>query len=348
MARSNAVSHSPNAFQSKIVAIGGSAGAYRTLETILRDLPHDLDAAVFVVVHVAPSETNWLSQRLAQYTRWPVVAPKDEVIRQGVVYTGIPDHHLLIKGDRAIATRGPRENMWRPAIDVLFRSAAVSHSTRAIGVLLSGELDDGTSGLQALRACGGTTVVQEPATAEYPTMPRVALANTHVDYRAEAPEIGSLIARLVAEPALAAPMIPTALRQEIEMAEEGTSLLTSDIIPDAPSALSCPECGGPLWLHGPTHNHFRCLVGHAYQIGSLRDAMDDQLDRTLWAAIRLFEQRANIAQMMSDEARGQGLGKRAEVHGARAQEAKRHVIRLRELLSLWNPVRREAESEEPG
>jgi two-component system, chemotaxis family, protein-glutamate methylesterase/glutaminase len=338
------VTQLPTAFASKVVVIGGSAGAYRTLETILRDLPSDLPAAVLVVVHVQPSGANWLSQRLAQFTRWPVSAPTNEILQAGQVYTAKPDHHLLIKEDRVSASHGPRENMWRPAIDVLFRSAAVWHSTRVIGVLLSGELDDGTSGIQALKACGATTIVQEPATAEYPTMPRVALANADVDYRAEAAEIGSLIARLVQEPAREPAQIPTALRQEVEMADEGTTLLTSDIMPQAPTALSCPECGGPLWERDETSQSFRCLVGHAYHIGTLRSAVDDALDRTVWAAIRLFEQRAHIAQMMADDARGRNLSKRADVHTSRAKEAKLHVARLRELLGLWQPIRDEAES----
>jgi two-component system, chemotaxis family, protein-glutamate methylesterase/glutaminase len=338
------VSDAPNSFQNKLIVIGGSAGAYRTLETILRDMPTDLAAAICVVVHVQPSGTNWLSQRLANATRWPVSAPSDEALRAGHVYTATPDHHLLIKGDRVVATHGPRENMWRPAIDVLFRSAAVWHSTRVIGVLLSGELDDGTSGMQALRACGATTIVQEPATAEFPTMPRVALANTAVDYRAEASEIGSLIARLIDEPVGEFPAIPIALRQEVEMADESTALTTADIVPNGPTALSCPECGGPLWQPDPTSKSFRCLVGHAYHIGTLRSAIDDALDRTLWAAIRLFEQRAHIAQMMADDARRHKLSKRADVHAARAKEAKLHVTRLRELLQLWHPITDETES----
>lgn len=199
--------------------------------------------------------------------------------------------------------------MWRPCCFAPQRYG----TRRVIGVLLSGELDDGTSGMQALTACGATTIVQEPMTAEYPTMPRVVLANTDVDYRVAAPEIGTLIARLVDEPAREPPAIPIALRQEVAMADESTSLTTADIAAHAPTPLSCPECGGPLWQRDPTSKSFRCLVGHAYHICTLRSALDETLDGTLWAAIRLFEQRAHIAQMMADEARIRALTKRADV-----------------------------------
>jgi two-component system chemotaxis response regulator CheB len=317
-----------------IVVIGGSAGAFRALEIILPSLPADLHAAICIVLHMQPSGESWLPRRLSSFSKLPMSAPDDEPIRGTHVYTAIPDRHLVVKEDRVISTHGPRENLWRPAIDVLFRSAAVTHSTRVIGVLLSGELDDGTAGLQAIARCGGTTIVQRPADAEYPAMPEVALANARIDHSVNADEIGPLISRLISTPPTEPPPIPDELRDEVRMAEDLSEVLTSDFSSESPSGFTCPECAGPLWRRGEGESAFRCLIGHAYQLGSLLQAHDSDLDRTLWAAIRSFEQRANIAQMMSDQAKGRGFQRRSEMHALRAEEARSHAMRLRQLQSL--------------
>jgi two-component system, chemotaxis family, protein-glutamate methylesterase/glutaminase len=317
-----------------IVTIGGSAGAFRAVDIILQSLPSDIPAAICIALHLQPSDESWLPQRLARYTTLPIHAPIDEPLQPGHVYTAIPDRHLLVKEDRVISTRGPRENLWRPAIDVLFRSAAVSHSTRVIGVLLSGELDDGTSGLQAISTCGGATIVQEPTDAQYSTMPEVALANLKVDHRLPVADIGAHLAALTQQAPRAPGMIPGELRREVAMAEGESDLLTPDIIPDAPTGLTCPECAGPLWRRQGNEEGFRCLIGHAYQLNTLLQAHDEDLDRTLWAAIRSFEQRANIAQAMSDQATTRGFGRRAELHSMRAAEARAHAMRLRHLQAL--------------
>jgi two-component system, chemotaxis family, protein-glutamate methylesterase/glutaminase len=317
-----------------IVVIGGSAGAFRAVEIILQSLPPELPAAVCIALHLQPSDESWLPQRLARFTTLPILAPHDEPLWAGHVYTAIPDRHLMVKDDRVISTHGPRENLWRPAIDVLFRSAAVSHSTRVIGVLLSGELDDGTSGLQAISACGGTTIVQEPNDAQFATMPEVALANLHVDHRLPVADIGALIVALTGQAPRALSAIPVELRHEVAMAEGESDLLTPDFVTDAPTGLSCPECAGPLWRRKGVEGGFRCLVGHAYQLNTLLQAHDEDLDRTLWAAIRSFEQRANIAQAMSDQSKSRGFGRRAEMHSMRAAEARAHAMRLRHLQAL--------------
>jgi two-component system, chemotaxis family, protein-glutamate methylesterase/glutaminase len=317
-----------------IVVVGGSAGAYRALEGLVTSLPATLEAALFVVLHVQPTDQNWLADRLARLTPLKVRAPVDEPISNGQLYVATPDKHLMLSSGRVYTTRGPRENLWRPAIDVLFRTAAVSHASRVIGVLLSGELDDGTSGLQAIKACGGLTVVQSPKTAAYPTMPDVALANTQIDHCVDAEELAPLIEQLVAQEAPPERHVPKELQLEARMAEAAPEISTADITAESPTALSCPECGGPLWQRGPDQQRFQCLVGHAYHLSSLANAHDDQLDRTLWAAIRLFEQRANIAQMMSDQTRGRGLIRRAEIHAMRAAESKRHAARMRELQAM--------------
>ena len=330
-----------------IVVIGGSAGAQRALKVLVTALPGTLEAAVFVVLHVQPTDQNWLAERLAQVAVLQVHTPEDEPISNGTLYVATPDHHLMLSPGRVYSSHGPRENLWRPAIDVLFRSAAVSHSSAVIGVLLSGELDDGTSGIQAIKACGGQVIVQNPGAADHRTMPDVALANASVDYCVDADEMAPLIARLVSEPAPPPPKIPRELQLEATMAEGTHNLLTTDVFDASPSAFSCPECGGPLWQSGPDALGFRCLVGHAYHLNSLAHAHDAELESTLWAAIRLFEQRANIAQMMSEQTRGRGLTRRGEMHAIRAKESRLHAMRMRELQSLYRSNVEQLPHDEP-
>jgi two-component system chemotaxis response regulator CheB len=237
----------------------------------------------------------------------------------------------VVKRDQVLVTRGPRENLWRPAIDVLFRSAAVAYDGRVVGVLMSGELDDGTSGLQAVSACGGTAIVQDPDDASNPAMLRTALANVQVDHRARLRELPALLIRLAHEPVASATAIPEHLRKEVRMAEtpEDAPQLMQER--GSPSMLSCPECGGPLWRDGNDHVHFRCLIGHAFRLNTLDDVTDEGLDRTLWAAIRMFEQRVNISRMLAEQELAQGRAQRAKLYETRACESHRHAQTLREL-----------------
>jgi two-component system chemotaxis response regulator CheB len=183
-----------------IVAVGASAGGIEVLLALARSLPVDLPAAVLVVVHTSPqarSRLPWLLNR-AQRLRAEHVVHGD-VIRPGRIYVAPPNHHLLVHGDEMRLGRGPCENRTRPAIDPLFRSAARWHGSGVIGIVLSGLLADGTAGLAAIKMAGGTTVVQDPADAMYPSMPQSALAHVDIDHVTRSAELGDLVARLVHE-----------------------------------------------------------------------------------------------------------------------------------------------------
>jgi two-component system chemotaxis response regulator CheB len=327
-----------------IVVIGGSAGAAQGVANLLSALPGEVPAVIFLVLHIQPTGEEWLVQRFSARTFFGVISPTDEEpFRERHVYVARPDHHLIVKARTVRISRGPRENMWRPAIDVLFRSAAVAHGARVIGVLMSGELDDGTAGLQAIKKCGGKTVIQDPQDALYPGMPRTAAANVEIDHCVPLPDLPSLLTRLVNEPADDPVAIPASLRKESLIAE-GTE--TSVVVPqtqDAPTPLSCPECNGPLWRTDAEGVHFSCRVGHAYHMNSLVQGSTDELDRTLWAAIRLFEQRANIARMMADQERARGNERRAGTFIERAAEAQRHAQKLRELQVQTGSLRESAQ-----
>jgi two-component system chemotaxis response regulator CheB len=213
----------------------------------------------------------------------------------------------------------------------MFRSAAVAYGTRVIGVLMSGELDDGTAGLQAIKQCGGIAVVQEPEDAKFPAMPNIALSNVAVDYRVKSDELPTLIQTLTSQSAPAPVAIAEELRKEVALAEAPENSLAISESFGSPSTFSCPECGGPLWSHGDHGERLRCMVGHSFGLTSFLQGLEDGIDQTVWAAIRMFEQRFNITRMMADQERRQGRAQRAELYESRAQESRAHAQRLREL-----------------
>ena len=185
-----------------IIVVGASAGGVEALQTLVRGLPADVPAAMFVVLHMSADAPSMLPQILNRAGPLPVAAAVDnEPIAPGRVYVAVPDHHLLIERGRVCLVRGPKENRSRPAVDPLFRSAARAYGSRVIGVVLTGALDDGTSGLQAVKGRGGLAVVQDPAEALYTGMPRSAMEHVAVDYCMPLAEIPALLARLAVEPA---------------------------------------------------------------------------------------------------------------------------------------------------
>ena len=167
---------------------------------LVEGLPRDLDAAVLAVIHVPPRSPGRLVEILQRRTALRVAwAQDDGAIEPGHVYIAPPDHHLIVEEGRMRLTHAAPEHHNRPAIDPLFRSAALAYGPRAIAVVLSGRLDDGTDGLHAVKELGGTTVVQDPDDALHPDMPRNALAGTTVDHVVPVGELGELLGRLVAE-----------------------------------------------------------------------------------------------------------------------------------------------------
>jgi two-component system chemotaxis response regulator CheB len=184
-----------------IVVLGFSAGGIDPLLQIVAGLPSDLPASVFVVHHFPARSVSALASILGRVSTLPVTTAVDnEPIRPGQVYVGPPDCHLVLAPGRVHLSQGPLEHGNRPALDPLFRSAADSYGSRVIGVILSGTLDDGTAGLQAIKSAGGLAVVQDPEQSAYPGMPRSALEHVEVDYLASPEELGALLARLAREP----------------------------------------------------------------------------------------------------------------------------------------------------
>jgi two-component system, chemotaxis family, protein-glutamate methylesterase/glutaminase len=320
-----------------IVVVGASAGGVEALADLVGSLPADLPAAVFVVLHVPSTGISALPDILSRRGPLPAAHVKDgEPIEHGRIYVAPPDHHVLLRPGHAHLARGPREHGHRPAVDPLFRSAAREYATRVIGVILSGALDDGTAGLLAIKARGGLAVVQEPADALYPGMPRGALEHVQPDHVQPAAAMGALLASLTAVPA-ADPLHPAPNDMKVEDAVDGFAIEAIEgEHPGKPSGFSCPDCNGVLWeIQDGQLQRFRCRVGHAWSPESLLTQQSEGLEAALWIALRSLEERASLARRLAEPARRRGhsiTAGRFEEQAAEAQQAARLV---RDLLRDW-------------
>jgi two-component system chemotaxis response regulator CheB len=183
-----------------IVVIGASAGGVEALCGVLAGVPIQLDAAIFIVLHTWPAAESILASVLQPVCALPVSEAKDGApIVMSHVFVSRPDMHLLLEKTAMRLTRGPKENHSRPAVDALFRSAALAHGERVVGVVLSGALDDGTAGLWAIKDRRGTTIVQDPAEAKHSSMPSSAIGHVSIDHIVPLERIGPLIAQLCRE-----------------------------------------------------------------------------------------------------------------------------------------------------
>jgi two-component system chemotaxis response regulator CheB len=196
-----------------LVVIGASAGGVETLKRVVAGLPKDLQAAVCIVLHVAPGSHSALAHILERAGPLPCMPARDgDYLRLGRILVAPPDHHLMIEGDRARLTVGPRENGHRPAVDALFRSASAARNGRVVGVVLSGTRTDGTAGLAVIKDNGGATVVQDPEEALYPGMPASALAHVVVDAVVPSQQIAAVVEAMVNGSARPRPTTPEPTR----------------------------------------------------------------------------------------------------------------------------------------
>ena len=288
-----------------IVVIGTSAGGLEALDELVRGLPTDLAASIFIVQHMAPHNSGEpLLRRLSRHQAFqPRLAEHGARIRPGRIYIAPPDSHLLVKATKMLVTKGASENRHRPSIDPLFRSAAVAHGTRVIGIVLTGTLDDGTAGLIAIKQCGGVAVVQDPREAAYSGMPISALDHANVDFCVSLAEMGALVATLVAERPGRSPAVPKAVRVEAAIAERVLSDVSEvnglgDQVP-----YNCPGCGGVLWeIKTAGEKRYRCHTGHSYTGSTLLASQSEKIEEMLWISLRMFEERKNLLTSMAKNA----------------------------------------------
>jgi two-component system chemotaxis response regulator CheB len=304
------------------------------LTRLVAQLPGTLTAAVLVVQHLAPESTGApLVARLNSHTSLRCQLATDQApLEAGNLYLAPPDRHLLVKDQHLLVTKGPRENNYRPAADALFRSAAVAYGANVVGVVLTGMLHDGTAGLDFVKRCGGLAVVQDPADAEFSSMPESALRAVAIDYVAPLDAMGALLVQLV-DPARMVPLeeinIPADLQLEAAIAERvvGTVEQVNQLGHQVP--LTCPDCGGNLWE--VNHGHvlrYRCHTGHAFTAAALAENNQHGLEETLWVALRMMEERKNLLISMTQHDQTQWSRHQQE----RLADLQRHVNRMREFL----------------
>jgi two-component system chemotaxis response regulator CheB len=331
----------------KIVLIGGSAGSIDALKVILQGLPKDFLAAVLVVVHIGARESV-LPRLLERCSALPVHhALQGEPILPGMVLVAPPDLHLTVARDGASAyarlSRGPRENHSRPALDPLFRSAAILYGADAIAVVLSGFLNDGTVGLQAIKACGGIAVVQDPQDAEAPDMPASAIAHTAIDIVRPGADIAPALVELVSCAAAPARDNTVELRDRVaienRMFDQGGAMTDMDQI-GSRVALTCPECGGAIWeIRHSSVLRYRCHTGHAFTARVLESLQGGQVEESLWAAVRALHEQEQLFRQMFRKLHAlqtvpPGKDDPVDEYLAKADRAAEHAQLLRDLIMM--------------
>ncbi|NUR07473.1 MAG: chemotaxis protein CheB [Nocardioidaceae bacterium] len=326
----------PSRSRRDVVVVGASAGGVEALKALAASLPPDLPATVIVVLHVPSYGRSVLPAILGRAGPLPArhVTDSAELVA-GEILVAPPDHHLVVLDSEVRATRGPRENGHRPAIDVLFRSAARALAHRVVGVELSGVLDDGAAGMWAIRNRGGLVVVQDPADCLYPEMPQNVMATVAPDHVVPASRVGALLDRLCREefPTPTPAPLSELIRTETDLAllEEGA--MNTDERPGSPAGFSCPDCGGTLFeIDEGGVSRYRCRVGHAWTTKGLLGEQSVQLDTALWVALRTLEEKVALATQLSERAAMGGSPLTAARFRSQAADARQAADQVRGLI----------------
>jgi two-component system, chemotaxis family, protein-glutamate methylesterase/glutaminase len=301
-----------------IIVVGASAGGVELALALATKLPDDLPAAVFIVIHISPSAESVLPALLRRRTGMRVGHAADgDRIEYGRIYVAPPDQHLIVRRGRVELTMGPRENGHRPAVDSLFRSAAHSYGPRVVGVVLSGNLDDGTAGAIEIHKGGGVVIAQDPVEALYPSMPRSAIAVAGADHIAPLDTIASILSDLSRTPVIEEE--PTMSTRDPEPRPQrtddrrpssaaatnpqiGHGFGAADVMQhehDTASGFTCPECHGALWETGDGQLvRYRCRVGHTFTQNVLLAEQARGLEAAMWTAYTALEEHAAFVQRM--------------------------------------------------
>lgn len=317
-----------NGHRRDVVVVGGSAGALEPLKHIVADVPAELPISMLVVLHLSPTSTSSLGTILNGIGGLRAVTPRDgDPLLPGYIYVAEPDRHLDVSTGFIRQTHAPKVNGVRPAIDVLFQSAADVYGPRTIGVILSGGLDDGSAGLAAISEAGGIGIVQNPDEAIVSSMPRNAIERAMPEHVLGTDEIGPLIAGIVTE------SIETRhekrARGGVTMAEK----VGADDIDGEVTGLTCPDCHGSIWLRtGPSDVTFTCRVGHSYSPESFFEIQAGNVENALWAGVRSLEEQAALASVMAKRAEKMSDSAARDRFLGRRQLAAVNADLLRKLL----------------
>jgi two-component system, chemotaxis family, protein-glutamate methylesterase/glutaminase len=318
-----------------LVAIGASSGGIEALRRIVRELPADFPAAVCVVVHTAADSPGVLDRILTREGGMPAInATTGMRIEPGRMYVAPPDSHLLAEPGHLRLTKGPKENRFRPAIDPLFRSVAQVYGPAAIGVILTGNLDDGTAGLWAIKRLGGVAVVQDPSDAMFPSMPAHASRHVQVDYSVPLTAIPPLLGQLVGMRPDERTTVPEEVEVEVNIAKEQNALHAGLGRITEPSPFACPECHGVLLrLKDAGPLRFRCHTGHGYSAHSLVAALNEGIENALWNAARALQEGGLLLGHLRSQLEPNANSSQSDHLKRHAQAATRQAEVIRGLLS---------------
>lgn len=329
----------PDPAPGHLVVIGASAGGVSALLAISEGLPRLFAAPVCIVQHVG-SHPSMLPELLRFRGPNHAVHVEDgQPLAPGTLHVAPPDRHLLVEGSRLRLTHGPKENHARPAIDPLFRSAALGWGSRVIGVILTGQMDDGAAGLRAVHDCGGVTVVQDPDSAAESEMPRSALAAVPVDHCVALAEIAPLLQRLVATraPSPPPPPPPENVAREVAINRGDISMDNLSAI-GTPSSLTCPDCGGSLWeMKQDQPLRYRCHTGHAFTALSLQAAQREASEQALWQGVRALRERELLLRRVAAMHGATGDRAQAEAGLAEAERLRQQIRAIKGMAEAAPP-----------
>jgi len=323
-----------------VVVIGGSAGSLPALLATVGSLPADLPAAVLVTIHVGQQSRSKLAEILSRASPLPTVRAEDNArLTAGSIYVGPPGRHMLVGADRVLLSAAPRVNRHRPAVDVLFASAARSFLHRVVAVVMSGVLDDGAVGAALVAAAGGTVMVQDPAAAEFYGMPAAALAAAPGARAYPAEALGQHVVAgvdaLLAQPAHYSSDTPAEDDMAMSDSDDPGFLFAEET---QLTRLACPECGGGMaQVDLPQISYFRCHVGHQYAPKTLAAAQAEAVEAKLWSAIAAMEEQAVMGRYLRSLPNGRGgypVGSPDETVELIAERASA----LREQVRTWMPI----------
>lgn len=321
-----------------LIVMGASQGGLASLRTIFSGLPADFPAPILVVMHVGSHETM-LPAILSLSGALPARHAEDGATPEaGTILVAPSDHHLLVEKNRVRLSRGPKENHARPAIDPLFRSAAIAHGNRVIGVILSGNLDDGVVGLQAVKAYGGIAVVQDPKDAKATSMPESALQYVDVDYCLPLEDIASALLRLSDRPPRHAARVTEnetdLMEHRFASGTEPVPTMTDLDRIGTRSTQTCPECGGTLWeINASFPVRYRCHTGHSLTGNAMLKVQDRLSEDALWGAVRALHEKHTLHKRLASDAIRRGAPDIAGEHEAAAGRAAEHAQALRRIIS---------------
>lgn len=320
-----------------IITIGASAGGLSAVATLLSTIPKDIDAAIFIVIHLGKSAIiETVLTLLNKNAGLKVQIPKNGTpIESGNVYLAPVDEHMVIEAGQISIFRGPTENHWRPSIDVLFRTAAAAYDSCVTGIILSGLLDDGTSGMIAIKKAGGTCIVQEPDEAEFSEMPQNVINNLDVDYRVSIADIGYILSDIFSRGNCIPKEIPAEVKLEADITKRMASQFEETEKLGKPTSITCPNCGGILTeIEEEGIKRYRCFTGHTFSQRLLDELLTEKIEETIWVAIRMMEERRNFISGMEKSFNTNSF---IDIERKKkAEELKTHVERLKEMLKNLN------------